>query len=177
MMGQDDLRMPWCTWRLTSYYLVARSGFWGDISNGPFAAMGVDCDDKRLMEKRSDRHVKSSNDIAYYTMLQWLTAIENGSQFSLKQVGCCFVPSPLPQTCSIEEIGACNALHHTGFLQEDIHDFEYGSSVKEGGLARGFLSAATTIHEEPESDQEPRIVEIEPTPPKPIKAKVGLQRG
>ncbi|KAL1522898.1 hypothetical protein AB1Y20_000640 [Prymnesium parvum] len=64
---------------------VQRRGFWCDIANGPFAAMGVTCDDERLTAKKSDRHTKSSNDIAYYVMLQWLTAIENGTRFQLKQ--------------------------------------------------------------------------------------------
>ena len=88
---------------------VQRRGFWADVANGPFAAMGVTCDDQRLTDKKSDRHTKSSNDIAYYTVLQWLCEIETGKRWGLKQ--------------------------------EDIHDFEYGASVKgAGGFAKGFLA-------------------------------------
>lgn len=67
-------------------FLAPHSGFWCDIANGPFAALGVECDEERLTAKKSDRHTKSSNDIAYYVMLQWLCAIENGTHFQLKQV-------------------------------------------------------------------------------------------
>ena len=65
---------------------VQRRGFWGDVANEPLAAMGVTCDDNRLTDKKSDRHTKSSNDIAYYTMLQWLCELESGKHFGLKQV-------------------------------------------------------------------------------------------
>ena len=38
-----------------------------------------------MLKKRSDQHFKSSNDIAYYNVLSWLTALETGKRFSLKQ--------------------------------------------------------------------------------------------
>jgi dynein assembly factor 3 len=64
---------------------VMRRGFWGDVANGPWAATGVTCDEPRLTNKKSDRHHKSSCDIAYYNVLGWLSEMENGVPFGLKQ--------------------------------------------------------------------------------------------
>ena len=50
---------------------VMRRGFWCDIANGPWVATGVTCDDERLTVKKSDRHHKSSCDIAYYNTLSY----------------------------------------------------------------------------------------------------------
>ena len=64
---------------------VMRRGFWGDVANGPWAATGVTCADERLMNKRSDRHHKSSCDLAYHNVLSYLSELETGSAFALKQ--------------------------------------------------------------------------------------------
>uniref|UniRef100_A0A7S2E2B1 Vps72/YL1 C-terminal domain-containing protein n=1 Tax=Haptolina brevifila TaxID=156173 RepID=A0A7S2E2B1_9EUKA len=65
---------------------VMRRGFWGDIANGPWAAThGVRCEETRLTNKKSDRHIKSSCDIAYFNVLSWLSEIETGVPFTLKE--------------------------------------------------------------------------------------------
>jgi len=65
---------------------VMRRGFWGDVANGPYAATaGIQCAEKRLTNKRSDSHIKSSCDIAYFNMLSWLSEIETGVPFTLKE--------------------------------------------------------------------------------------------
>ena len=64
---------------------VMKRGFWCDIANGPWVACGVECDDERLTNKRNDMHHKSSCDIAYYNTLSYLSQIETGQPFSLKQ--------------------------------------------------------------------------------------------
>ena len=64
---------------------VMKRGFWCDIANGPFVATGVTCDDERLTNKRSDMHHKSSADIAYYNTLGYLSSLETGVSFTLKQ--------------------------------------------------------------------------------------------
>ena len=62
-----------------------KRGFWGDIANGPWVAVGVECDDDRLTCKRNDMHHKSSCDIAYYNALGVLSSLETGQAFRLKQ--------------------------------------------------------------------------------------------
>ena len=75
---------------------VLRRGFWCDVSNGPFAATGgTECDEPRLTAKRSDQHFKSSNDISYYNVLGWLTQLESGKQFALKQASA--TPDRIPE--------------------------------------------------------------------------------
>lgn len=64
---------------------VMRRGFWGDVANGPWVATGVTCDDERLTNKRNDQHHKSSCDIAYYNTLGYLSSMETGASFALKQ--------------------------------------------------------------------------------------------
>ena len=61
-----------------------KRGFWGDVANSPYAALGVECDEPRLYEKRSNQHVKTACDVAYYNVLGWLTALETGKRFELK---------------------------------------------------------------------------------------------
>ena len=65
---------------------VQKRGFWGDVANGPYVATGVDCPgDEKLTNKRNDQHHKSSCDVAYFQMLDWLGKLENGVGFTLKQ--------------------------------------------------------------------------------------------
>ena len=64
---------------------VMKRGFWGDVANSPWAGWGVECDEGRLTKKRSDQHIKSSCDVAYYNVISWLTMIETGRPFELKE--------------------------------------------------------------------------------------------
>ena len=64
---------------------VMKRGFWGDVANSPWAGWGVECDEARLTKKRSDQHIKSSCDVAYYNVISWLTQIETGRPFELKE--------------------------------------------------------------------------------------------
>ena len=131
---------------------VEKRGFWGDVANGPWAAVGVTCEDERLTKKRSDQHFKSSCDIAYHNVLNWLSALESGTPFALKQ--------------------------------EDIEAFEYGGSVADGGLAKGFLGGGAkgtlpAVVEEvaPEPTEEARKeAAAEELRAKEVRAKVAAAR-
>lgn len=57
---------------------VLKRGFWGDIVNSPFAAVGVACDDDRFFKKRSDQHTKTACDVAYYNVVSWFNRLETG---------------------------------------------------------------------------------------------------
>lgn len=61
-------------------------------------------------------------------------------------------------------------------VQEDLHDFEYGTSVSSGGLAKGFLSGGTKlmgVEEELEEVGEERVVDVEEeAKAKAVRAKV-----
>jgi len=64
---------------------IMKRGFWGDVANGPWAATGVSCVDGRLTNKKGGQHHKSSCDLAYYNVLDWLTSLETGQSFHLKE--------------------------------------------------------------------------------------------
>ena len=64
---------------------IMKRGFWGDVANGPWAATGVSCIDVRLTNKKGGQHHKSSCDLAYYNVLDWLTSLETGEHFHLKE--------------------------------------------------------------------------------------------
>ena len=48
---------------------VLKRGYWGDVANSPFAAVGVECDDPRLLKLVNKEPVKTACDIAYYNVL------------------------------------------------------------------------------------------------------------
>jgi dynein assembly factor 3 len=64
---------------------IMKRGFWGDVANGPWAATGVSCVEGRLTNKKGGHHHKSSCDLAYYNVLDWLTSLETGQNFHLKE--------------------------------------------------------------------------------------------
>lgn len=62
-----------------------RRGYWGDVVNSPYvAAGGVEADDARLFDVKSNQQVKTACDVAYYNVLSWLTSLETGAPFCLK---------------------------------------------------------------------------------------------
>jgi len=63
---------------------VLKRGFWGDVTNSPYSALGVECDDERLLKQVNGQHVKTACDVAYYNVLCWLTALETGRSYSIK---------------------------------------------------------------------------------------------
>ena len=74
----------YCTGRQKGLSVMKR-GFWGDVANGPWAATGVSCVDGRLTNQKGGQHHKSSCDLAYYRVLDWLSSLETGQPFSLKE--------------------------------------------------------------------------------------------
>ena len=62
-----------------------RRGFWGDVASSPWAAVGVECDEPRLYKKQSDQHTKNACDVAYYNVLSWLTELETGKPYEIKE--------------------------------------------------------------------------------------------
>jgi hypothetical protein len=63
---------------------VLKRGFWGDVVNTPYAAVGVECDDARFFAKRQDQVVKTSQDVAYYNVVGWFTQLETGHAFAVR---------------------------------------------------------------------------------------------
>eukprot|EP00965_Chrysotila_dentata_P168503 5564374-Pleurochrysis_carterae.AAC.1 len=63
---------------------VFKRGFWGDVINSPFAAVGVECDDERFVKQKNGQHVKTACDVAFYNVLGWLTALETGRKFTIR---------------------------------------------------------------------------------------------
>lgn len=64
---------------------VMKRGFWGDVANSPFAAVGVECDEPRFYKKKNDQHFKNACDVAYYNVLSWLTELETGKPYKLRE--------------------------------------------------------------------------------------------
>ncbi len=62
---------------------MLRRGYWGDVANSPYASVGVECNEPRLLAKKSGQHVRTACDVAYYNVLRWLTQIETGKDFVL----------------------------------------------------------------------------------------------
>merc|ERR1740130_282256 len=62
-----------------------KRGFWGDVANSPYVSVGLECNDPRLTKKKSSMHVKSACDVAYYNIVRWLTMIETGKDFAIKE--------------------------------------------------------------------------------------------
>jgi dynein assembly factor 3 len=62
---------------------VLKRGFWGDIANSPYPAFGVQCDNARFFERRSDQMVKTACDVAYYNVVGWFHRLETGRPFTL----------------------------------------------------------------------------------------------
>lgn len=50
---------------------VARRGYWGDIVNSPYLALGLESDNKDLLHKANTKYVKSSVDVSVWNT-QWL---------------------------------------------------------------------------------------------------------
>lgn len=63
---------------------VLKRGFWGDVVNTPYGAVGVECNDQRFFAKKSDQIVKTACDVAYYNVVGWLTQLETGRPFVLR---------------------------------------------------------------------------------------------
>ncbi|KAJ1628509.1 hypothetical protein T492DRAFT_1017924 [Pavlovales sp. CCMP2436] len=63
---------------------VLKRGFWGDVANSPYSAVGVECDDERFFKKRSDQLVKNACDVAYYNVVNWFAKLETGKGFAVK---------------------------------------------------------------------------------------------
>ena len=64
---------------------VMKRGFWGDVANSPFAAVGVECDEPRFYKRKNEQHFKNACDVAYYNVLSWLTELETGKPYKLRE--------------------------------------------------------------------------------------------
>lgn len=63
---------------------VLKRGFWGDVVNTPYGALGAECADGRFFAKRGDQMVKTACDVAYYNVVGWFTKLETGRPFELR---------------------------------------------------------------------------------------------
>lgn len=56
---------------------VHKLGYFGDILQSPYLAVGVQCDVPDMYRKQQEQHVKSSLDIAEYNVTRWIVALEH----------------------------------------------------------------------------------------------------
>jgi len=60
---------------------VERRGYWGDIVNGPYVGIGVECEQKKYFEERNKQYVKSAVDVAQYNVSSMCHEIITGTKY------------------------------------------------------------------------------------------------
>ncbi|XP_041938527.1 dynein assembly factor 3, axonemal-like [Alosa sapidissima] len=56
---------------------VAVRGYWGDIVTSPYLCFGIETDDKKLLKKHNNQHVKTAQDISFANVLALFQALSN----------------------------------------------------------------------------------------------------
>jgi len=85
-----DAKMPQPNRSLASYaegrekgYSKLKRGYWGDVVQSPYWALGVQADEPRLFKKRSMQHVKTCQHVAEYNVYGMLHEIATGEKFKM----------------------------------------------------------------------------------------------
>ncbi|XP_006814135.1 dynein axonemal assembly factor 3-like [Saccoglossus kowalevskii] len=67
---------------------IAQRGYWGDIVTSPFITFGIECEEKSLLKKANDMHMKTSRDVSEYNVLSMLYELTNNEIYVMpKQDG------------------------------------------------------------------------------------------
>ncbi|XP_031417297.1 dynein axonemal assembly factor 3 [Clupea harengus] len=56
---------------------VAVRGYWGDIVSSPYLGFGIETDDKELLKKHNNQHVKTAQDISFANVLALFQSLSN----------------------------------------------------------------------------------------------------
>ena len=157
---------------------VMRRGFWGDVASSPWAAVGVECDEPRLYKKQSDQHTKNACDVAYYNVLSWLTELETGKPYEIKEedIGAFEYAAGDPARAPPPPPFSRHCLRPRSSVATAVAQFllspgpsspapprcptRYGSSVATPMLPKGFLNkdkpgSMPTVEEVAAADEEP----------------------
>ncbi|XP_062506308.1 dynein axonemal assembly factor 3-like, partial [Corticium candelabrum] len=65
---------------------VAQRGYWGDMVNSPYIAIGIESENEELVKKVNDRHVKTSAEVALYNMTAYIHELLTGMRYTARGV-------------------------------------------------------------------------------------------
>ncbi|XP_062506774.1 dynein axonemal assembly factor 3-like [Corticium candelabrum] len=94
---------------------VAQRGYWGDMVNSPYIALGIESENEELVKKVNDRHVKTSAEVALYNVTAYIHELLTGMRYTAGDV---VKETKMPSRPIIEE------------LDEDVNASEALSSVE-----------------------------------------------
>lgn len=72
----------WTEGKQKGYSKLVR-GYWGDIVQSPYMALGADCEEPRLFKKRSFQHIKTCQHVAEFNVYAMLHELRSGQQFKM----------------------------------------------------------------------------------------------
>ncbi|XP_063077907.1 dynein axonemal assembly factor 3-like [Engraulis encrasicolus] len=56
---------------------IAARGYWGDIVSSPYICFGIETDDKDLLKRHNNQHVKTAQDVSFANVLALFQALSN----------------------------------------------------------------------------------------------------
>ncbi|XP_057178267.1 dynein axonemal assembly factor 3-like isoform X1 [Triplophysa rosa] len=107
---------------------VAVRGYWGDIVSSPYLAFGIETDDKDLLKKHNNQHVKTAQDISEVNVLALFECLANRgrcppSKDAPSPSSTCNPPTDDPKTPEETQRNDTSSQTHTKPAEETSHSF------------------------------------------------------